>query len=433
LGDGLVQRWATPADIEEITAFIKGHLRDDASEEGIVHWTRDMLNGRHPTAHAGDVTVVVDEKAGGKIVSTMNLISQTWAYDGISFGCGRPEMVVTDPQYRRRGLIRALIDVIHARSAERGELVLAITGIPWFYNQFGYTRAIDYNGMRLLHWERASELKAGQPEAYRLRSASAVDIPLLSRLYGIHCAASLVSRVRTLAEWRWELDGPHVMHQYHRTFRVVEDIAGEPVGYLEMRPGNRARALRINELAVLPGHSLRAVCEFLIRALKARVEEINQQRDQPLTCLAFALGAVHPAYEVLGEELEEPIPPNSWYIRVPDLPAFLHHIAPTLERRLVGSVMEGYGGILRLNFYRSQLTLVFERGKLVEIGTFRPEYVWDGDACFPELTFLQMLFGHRSLTDLKYAFADCLTRDEGTAVLLQILFPRRHSHPIELG
>lgn len=295
LGDGLVLRWATPDDIAAVAAFNMGLHQDDVAEmgEGLAHWTRDVMDGRHPTTHADDLTVVVDENAGGTIVSMMNLISQTWAYDGLPFGCGRPEMVGTTPRYRRQGLIRAQFEVIHARSAQRGELVLAITGIPWYYNQFGYTRAIDLDGARLLHRERVSALRHGQKEGYRLRPATATDIPLLARLYDIHCAASLISRVRTPAEWSWELDGPHPLQVYHRTFHVVEDTAGQPVGYIETRPGNRARVLRVNELAVLPGHSLRAVCAFLARALIVRIEDLNKHRDRPLTGLAFTLGGAH--------------------------------------------------------------------------------------------------------------------------------------------
>ena len=59
------------------------------------------------------------------------------------FGCGRIEQVGTDPLYRRRGLIRKQMDVIHALSDSKGELVQAITGIPWYYRQFGYEFALD--------------------------------------------------------------------------------------------------------------------------------------------------------------------------------------------------------------------------------------------------------------------------------------------------
>jgi hypothetical protein len=105
------------------------------------------MRGDHPTTSASDFTVVVDENADGKIASTMNLISQTWVYDGpsggIPFALGRPELVATDEAYRRRGLVRMQFEAIHAKSAARGEMVQAITGIPWYYRQFGYEMCVD--------------------------------------------------------------------------------------------------------------------------------------------------------------------------------------------------------------------------------------------------------------------------------------------------
>ena len=73
----------------------------------------------------------------------MVLISQTWTYDGIAFGVGRPELVGTAPAYRRRGLVRTQFEVLHQRSAERHERLQAITGIPWYYRQFGYEMALN--------------------------------------------------------------------------------------------------------------------------------------------------------------------------------------------------------------------------------------------------------------------------------------------------
>ena len=42
----------------------------------------------------------------------------------------------------------------------------------------------------------------------------------------------------------------------------------------------------------------------------------------------------------------------------------------------------------------------------------------DGDAAFPDLTFLQLLFGHRSLEELDHAFADCSPGEGDARVLL---------------
>ena len=166
LGNGLVLRWATPADAEELGAFNVNIHSDDPNEPEtwLARWTEDLMRGDHPTTSAHDFTVVIDENSNDKIVSSMNLISQVWLYAGIPIGVGRPELVATAPEYRRCGLVREQFAAIHAKSAARGELVQAITGIPWFYRQFGYGMAMDLGGGRAFLWNRPGNDKAVEEE-----------------------------------------------------------------------------------------------------------------------------------------------------------------------------------------------------------------------------------------------------------------------------
>jgi hypothetical protein len=434
LGDGLTLRWATPDDTEAIAEHNVRYLSENPAEpeEELRHWTRDLMRGDHPTTGAGDFTVVVDERAGGKLVSSVCLISQTWAYEDIPFKVGRPEIVSTDPAYRRRGLVRAQFAALHARSAARGELLQAITGIPWYYRQYGYEMTLARGGSRRWLPFRIPARKPDAPPPYRLRPATPDDIPVLSRLYAIHCASSLVSRVRDAAEWRYELTVPHEKSYGYLKFWIVEDVAGAAVGYAEARVSEGNKTFTIYEMAVLPGHSLRAVAEFLGQEFQTQIDALNKTREKPLTSLVLLLGPSHPAYEALGDLLEQYRPPYAWYIRVPDVPAFLRHIAPVLERRLAASVMAGHSGTLRLNFYRQHLTLVFADGQLTEVGTYAPTTVEDGDACFPDQTFLHVLLGHRTLAEVNYIYADAYANPAAT-VLLNILFPARPSHVAALG
>ena len=179
LGNGLLLRWATPADTEELAEFNVRIHSDDAEkpETWLARWTEDLMRGDHPTTSASDFTVVVDEHANDKIVSSMNLISQTWLYEGIPLGVGRPELVGTDSDYRRRGLVREQFAAIHAKSTARGELVQAITGIPWYYRQFGYGMTLDLGGGRDFLWARPGNDKPVENELYQVRPATVADWP----------------------------------------------------------------------------------------------------------------------------------------------------------------------------------------------------------------------------------------------------------------
>ena len=107
LNDGLILRTATMDDAEALSQF-NGKVHVDPGEDFVEHislWTKDLLNGMHPTTRPEDITIVEDTNTG-EIISTVSLIGQTWAYEGIEFPVGRPELVATHKDYRRRGLIR---------------------------------------------------------------------------------------------------------------------------------------------------------------------------------------------------------------------------------------------------------------------------------------------------------------------------------------
>ena len=111
LGDGLVLRFATVDDIEQLAQFNGRIHGGDHSNAFMAQWTREFASPSHPTCGPNNVTIVEDTRTG-QIVSSMCLIPQTWTYDGIPFEVGRPVAVRTDSAYRRRGLVRAQFDVL---------------------------------------------------------------------------------------------------------------------------------------------------------------------------------------------------------------------------------------------------------------------------------------------------------------------------------
>jgi hypothetical protein len=290
---------------------------------------------------------------------------------------------------------------------------------------------LDLDGDRHFYWQRRGNDKPVEQEPYTIRRAKTADMPALKQLYATNRQHSRICRVRDDALWHYELTEPHEKSPYARQMYLIETLAGQAVAYVEYRQWREAFVVR--EMGVRPGHSWRAVGLFLARRLKVEADKLNKDRPKPINCVEFSLGQAHPIYEALGRQLEKQLPAYAWYMRVPDLSGFLRHIAPVLEKRLADSVLAGHSGTVRLNFYHSQLTLVFADGKLQEMGTYQPKNTYDADGLFPELTFLQLLFGYRSLDELDHARADCGATNAETAVLLNILFPKQHSCVVGLG
>jgi hypothetical protein len=174
----------------------------------------------------------------------------------------------------------------------------------------------------------------------------------------------------------------------------------------------------------------------LLRALKVlalALPPFRPHQPEVAARISFALFGSHPLYDALGAGLTADVePPYAWYVRVPDLPRLIRRIAPALERRLADSSAAGYTGELTLDFFRSGLRLVFEQGRLTDAADFRGAG-WDPhyNAAFPPLVFLQLLFGRRSLAELRYAFPDIYTDQIGRS-LLEALFPARPSWVLPL-
>jgi hypothetical protein len=103
-------------------------------------------------------------------------------------------------------------------------------------------------------------------------------------------------------------------------------------------------------------------------------------------------------------------------------------ITPVLEKRLAESPLLGYTGEVKLTFYREGVRLFFEKGSLTTIEAWKPTPVGhSGEAGFPPQTFLQLVFGYRTLDTLKANFADCWTSRDDIHVLLSTLFPKQVS------
>jgi hypothetical protein len=432
LGNGLILRRSTNADTEKLVEFnskIHSDLGPETPDTRVGVWVHDLMTKAHPTFHPEDFTIVEDT-ADGKIVSCLNLISQTWSYGGIPFGVGRPELVGTLPEYRNRGLVRAQFDVIHQWSAERGEKVQAITGIPYYYRIFGYEMGLELHGGRAGFLAHIPRLKEGETEPYRIHPAVETDLPFIAALYAQAGERYRMYALRDEALWRYELTGADPLNVNRMELELIETAAGEPVGFIG-HPNFVWGAMMVALLyEVKPGVSWLDVTPSVIRHLATIGETLPPPigEKEPFQSFGFWLGTEHPVYRLIPDRLPRQRPPYAFYVRVPDLPDFIRTIAPVLEERLAASPIVGYTGELKITFYRDGLRIAFEKGKLTASEPYKPAPAGhSGNALFPELTFLQLLLGYRSLDELRYAFADCGAYGDEVNAVLNTLFPKQAS------
>ncbi len=219
--------------------------------------------------------------------------------------------------------------------------------------------------------------------------------------------------------------------------QMIVDATGRTYGYAFVSSGRHGNGANFSvfTLDVLPGVNLRAMMPSLLRELQKYGSQTPIRRmteGVPLTQISFHLGRTHPVYDALGSLASFYEAPYAWYVRVRNVPAFLMHIAPVLERRLEHSVVADYTGELKIDLYKGGLRLAFEHGKLTTAEDWRvPAYDSNAGAGCPALVFLQLLFCHRSLDELRLMFPDVWAEGD-TEIVLKALFPAQASAPLSL-
>ncbi|MEM7125589.1 MAG: GNAT family N-acetyltransferase [Chloroflexota bacterium] len=443
LENNLTIRWSTSADTEKIAELMGIVYRrgpDAPPNERVPDQVRLYMRGDFPWMTPTDFVIVEDtQKPGQPVVACGSLWRKKWAYDDIPFDVGQPETIATHPDYRHRGLVREIMHWLHERSNQEGHPVQMIAGIPNFYRQFGYEYALDIGGKRIARCSLIPKANEQSAKPYSLRAATVDDAPLIAKLFEQRHNQFPVRPVWTEDECRYAIRSwdevengridPLACGINDRLMMIIDE-SNSTCGYVQVATRRRGTDMEVYAVEVGSHANLYQVMPSLLNALMQVGEALptTDTGQQPLRDIAFTLGRTHPVYDVLGKSLA-PLyePPYAWYVRVPDFPAFLRHVAPVLERRLASSPLVGHTGEVAISFYRGGIQLRFEQGKIVMIQTWKEAaYGSPSSAALPSNLFLQLLFGYRSLEELQTFFPDVRASDEAK-LLLNTLFPKRYS------
>lgn len=417
LGKDLQLRFCKADDIlQAVTLFDQVWER-----ESFRAWFEDLMSGGHPNAHFEDFTVVED-RATGRLVSLMGLISQTWQYGDISFGCGQPEAIVTHPDYRQHGLVRKQMAVIHQLSRVRGELVQVIWGIPWYYRQFGYEYALEglwdtHRKIRPHHIPDVDDPKAG---LCRLRPVSRKHYGFIRQLHENCENRSHIRAEKSFEEWLFHFEGWDANAHARREWRIIEHANGTVAGFLSFHNEPGSGGFGVHQMELTEENSYLQLMPGILRQLWDLAIKENQGKTPE--DIKLYLGQQHPAYQpILNKTRLHKGDMECLYIRVENMVDFLRHIKPALEKNLSTSPASDFTGELNITLFKSGIKIDIQYGKIMGIDKWKADSFWHTPA-FPDLTFLQLVFGHRRCRELSDLYVDC-NMDDQSAQVLDALFP----------
>ena len=388
LPGGLELRPAEPGDLDQVAALLEA--RGDPAD------AVDMrLVVGDPDEGLTACGVVVD---GARVVSTATLLRETVVIEGVPIPAGQVEMVATEPAYEGRGLVRALMDWAHQRSADRGDLLQVMIGIPYFYRQFGYAYAMPIPLVRAV----VRDGPAADP-AVAVRRATVDDIGAMAHLQDEAQSWADVRVPHSPACWRWLVarDG---------SSQLVAERDGHIVGTGRMTPPDEG--VVIAELAGEPSATASLVAHA--RALGPGAIRVVERPG------ATAYEALRPALAPLGGP--DGIP-DWFYARVDHLGPLLQHIAPVLVGRLERAGLAERRHDVLLSSWRSHVRFSIGPDGLSEVTTGGPEQgpVAKGGSGVPPDAIAPLLLGPDGATGLEQRLPDCWLGRQRE--LMSVLFP----------
>ncbi|CAN5381511.1 hypothetical protein BH10CHL1_BH10CHL1_39570 [soil metagenome] len=390
-------------DIDRFAAF--NSAINDATQGA----TCANLLRHHPATHYDDFMFVEDEQTG-EVVSTICLIPWRCVYEDIILDVAMLEMVVTHPDYRHRGLVRAQIGRFHHVVHERRFDLSIIEGIPYYYRQYGYAYATDHARSDSLPVWQIPTPPADQLSPYQLRPATLDDLPVLTELYQQSIGNLGLATLRSLDYWQF------LLQRAKYPVRIVEDTRNQAVvGYVSTLESQRG--IRVLESSIPDYVTNMAVLQQFKRETSGEI-----QLGWPQTNLLVQIG------RSLGST---PIPGDQWLLRIRDVASFLSKIGPVLERRLAASACADLTADLCLNLFRQAFVLHFVAGKLQDVtavGFVDASMGADGgDLCIPPDAFVRLVCGYRSLDELDDAWPDMVVKPT-SRYIIEALFPKRPAY-----
>ena len=401
LGDSLVLRTAaTKEEVERVAAF-DGQIHGP----GVVSMTLDIYL-RHPHTEWRDLIYVEDTQTK-QVVSSLCLIPWTLSYEGATLRSGEMGIVGTLEPYRKRGLIRAQVEVFKDHLRDSGCLLSHIQGIGYYYRQFGYEYAMPLDGgLKLTH----RDVPKLSETPYTFRKATEADLPVLIALFDAAGCELAIHTQRDEATWRYLLAHNPQSEMEAETW-VVLDAQQQVVSYFRLPDHHFGEELTVNEAS-------RFSFDVAWAALQ-QIALIAEERHTPgvRLCLPPNSDLMHVARSFGAFDMGT----YAWQIYIPDRVALLRTIGLALEKRVAHSIFAGCTRDLTLSFFRQSIRLSFVAGKLAQVADLG--FNGEADAHIPPLAFVPLVLGYRSFEEQHKAYPE-MGVSSAQRLFVETLFPR---------
>lgn len=222
--------------------------------------------------------------------------------------------------------------------------------------------------------------------------------------------------------------------QYTRRVFSFIDSNGQVAAYAEYTTRGDPTAISILFCGIRTGVCIEKAVPNMLRGIRDYAKEDSSPED-------FAKKTRFEWWPSMGPAFMEALPP-AWvspvkslpheyikYVRVSNLANFVTALLPALNTRLERSLRwNSYTGSVKMSNYSTKypgFELSIDHGKIIKVSEFAKggQDLDEDIGYFPGKTFLQVLFGRRSIQELHHILPD-VSMNDNTLELLNTLFPK---------
>jgi predicted N-acetyltransferase YhbS len=386
--DGIVLRGARQGDLEQILELTDARGGPEDLHEARAAFTHAEGHRRFYVAFDGD-----------RLASVLALWQESIRLGSTRLPAGQMDFVATATDYEHRGLARDLVAIAHQVTAERGDILQILVGIPYFYRQFGYRYVIPMPG----YYTVRPETRIDVPKGVTVREATRADRSTLDALQDRAQASAGVTMAHSEDAWEWMFSSETV------TLRLAER-AGEAIGMARVAPEEDDENRALSEVATSEASVVLPLIEDARGPTAARTVQVTERAN----------GVVQTALSGLTEHSDSG---EEFLLRVPDPAALLEAVRSELSARLAESPFATERGELLISFYSSSAILSFDKGTITNVarGPAMQAPVHGGGSGVPPDLIGDLVLGPHGAEALDDLYPDLnLGRRQG---LMSALFP----------
>ena len=346
-----------------------------------------------------------------EIISLICLVPLEWQIENIILPVCEMEFVGTLKEYRGKGFIKVLNDLYEKIIDQKGYILSAIAGIPYFYRTLGYEYFSSLDDRIMIP---ASKIPDERFKNIIIRLANLNDLPFIEDKYIEFHKNYLIFNKFDTECFKFK----YLNDQYNTELRstyILQD-SGISINYFSfgMSYDNQNFEISCPDLTK----------NEMITLLQFIKNMGNYTSDDNITLSINKHSSLYNFIRTLGGQ---PISSYGWQVKIPNLKDFIFLIKNILESRIHDSEFKELTKTVRISNYSETLLIDFNNGKIkkIEILKERPDPKIT-DLMIPDALLFKLILGDRTIDEINYIVKDAIVNISSKS-LIETLFPKKIS------